>query len=562
MKEKEREQLGLLLSAYLDGELDLKQTNLVERALRESAEARAVLADLKAAAGALHGLPRHAAPNTIVDEVQAQIERMALIEVSSSSAPPWAARRSPWKPALSLAAMLTFVVCGTWLVSRVYRADDAAKSPRFENVTAEIASPSPPDGAERAAGTADVLLASASLEQKLSAGLGVEAVTQHNFANEQLRLQFVVNDQRELTSVTRQLDTLLSSQLAAFPEAAEQQPQDAGVPDHFYFRGRAHVNYPESNMSQILVRAPREELEAIIERASDVAPRDEAVVLQAGPLEVPGRANVQNRFRGDYAGQGLSSRMADAATRPKSAHTSRPRDLADSETDATVTQPIDELLKIVGISPEALSTPPSVPASAVDTLAEAAGRTTESGIVGDADRESAFDESLGPAGPPSPAEVGQKDTRMAKARDDKTEAPSVGEGRPGRAATSSADDRNRPATMDAVADSDSMTGTPGSASERPSIIERKLDGIERSQTVERRRRTIMRRPAEIGPPQSLADSAAVAASVAPTPSPAGSATMVIEVLLRQPPRPAPVVPPKADAPSSNTSTDKDKNKAQ
>ncbi|NUQ48695.1 MAG: hypothetical protein HUU27_02075, partial [Phycisphaerae bacterium] len=57
------------LSAYLDGELDAQARAAVEALLAESEPARRLLADLRAIAVGLRGLPRAAAPASLAESV-------------------------------------------------------------------------------------------------------------------------------------------------------------------------------------------------------------------------------------------------------------------------------------------------------------------------------------------------------------------------------------------------------------------------------------------------------------------------------------------------------------
>ena len=73
------ERLGEQLSAYLDGELSEQEKALVERALREDAGARRLLDELRRMAANVESLPRHAAPDSILEDVRFQLERSELL---------------------------------------------------------------------------------------------------------------------------------------------------------------------------------------------------------------------------------------------------------------------------------------------------------------------------------------------------------------------------------------------------------------------------------------------------------------------------------------------------
>ncbi len=118
MSNQNREQLGESLSAYIDGELDEQQTQLVERALREDEGARQLLDELRQTISAVSSLPRHAAPDSIYEQVQRQLERSELlcdVEPSSSLPVGRGLFKLRWFP---LAAMLGLtVIGGMWILS-------------------------------------------------------------------------------------------------------------------------------------------------------------------------------------------------------------------------------------------------------------------------------------------------------------------------------------------------------------------------------------------------------------------------------------------------------------
>lgn len=121
----DREQLGELLSAYLDGELDEQQTQLVERALREESSARRLLDELRATADLVASLPRHAAPKSIAQEVGCQLERGELLGDYGGVSDRVGRRGSSVWSWLSMAAMLVLVVGGgLWILH--YQGPDRA----------------------------------------------------------------------------------------------------------------------------------------------------------------------------------------------------------------------------------------------------------------------------------------------------------------------------------------------------------------------------------------------------------------------------------------------------
>ena len=93
------------LSAYLDGELDAQARAAVEALLADSEPARRLLADLRAVAGGLRGLPRAAAPASLAENVIRGIRSLRVAEAQAPVAPRRHGSERPWR-ALRLATGL------------------------------------------------------------------------------------------------------------------------------------------------------------------------------------------------------------------------------------------------------------------------------------------------------------------------------------------------------------------------------------------------------------------------------------------------------------------------
>jgi negative regulator of sigma E activity len=109
-----------LLSAAVDGELSVAERKTAQRLLRESPEARALFAQLKADAGRLKNLPRVAAPADLADNVMAAINDRAMtptpLPPSRKSAPRfnWSAA-SIWINLVTAACVLIVISVGSYL---------------------------------------------------------------------------------------------------------------------------------------------------------------------------------------------------------------------------------------------------------------------------------------------------------------------------------------------------------------------------------------------------------------------------------------------------------------
>lgn len=119
MADIDPEQLAELLSAYLDGETDARETDTVERVLRDDTAARQLLEELRRTSDLVSTLPRHTAPPSVAEDLRARAERTELLgdfeEVQARST----GGRSLLAGLFSLAAVLTLIVVGvSWYTGR------------------------------------------------------------------------------------------------------------------------------------------------------------------------------------------------------------------------------------------------------------------------------------------------------------------------------------------------------------------------------------------------------------------------------------------------------------
>jgi len=117
MTEDLHNEMGELLSAYLDDELTPEERARVEARIATDADARALLSELRAAADAVRALPHDAAPPEILDAVSTRLERDALLAGDDQDVTLARHRRSPVRATLAVAAMLAVVVGGGLYVS-------------------------------------------------------------------------------------------------------------------------------------------------------------------------------------------------------------------------------------------------------------------------------------------------------------------------------------------------------------------------------------------------------------------------------------------------------------
>ena len=251
MADMKPEHLGETLSAYLDGELDAAKTAQIEQVLRDSPSARDQLNILRGTVELLGALPRHDAPETLAEDLQAYLERSELVGGLAEPTTTPARRRTPLLAILSTAAALAFVAGGMWFMAMdapgtAEVGPSALQSSRARDVRdARLADADTPDE-RRSESSARELLASATLEQKLAAGLDVTTVRTHVFANEPVRLQLASTDARAQRAITsRLLSRLKKMDLINVASAPESRSTGDAKIAGLYYRGAAHQNFGE-----------------------------------------------------------------------------------------------------------------------------------------------------------------------------------------------------------------------------------------------------------------------------------------------------------------------------
>lgn len=337
MADMRPEHLGETLSAYLDGELDAEGTARVEQLLRDDRSVRDQLDVLRRTVDLVVALPRHRAPGTLAEDLQAHLERSELIggfaEPTASPEP----RRTPLVAILSTAAVFAFVVGGMWFMAlnkpdagpiggsalRSIEADLTQNDRLADARTPEdrgLARKQPALSREKkrlgnraTRNGSNGLLASATLEQKLAAGMGIVSVPAHAFDNEPVRLHVTSTDTRGGRTITSRLLSRLAKMgvidAASAPET--RSADDARVASLFY-RGKAHQNFGEGGGTQILVRASLRQLNELLREISREAKAVSSVKLSSGPLVVHGLPGVRGALaqlgaKGEFAGDPLGA---------------------------------------------------------------------------------------------------------------------------------------------------------------------------------------------------------------------------------------------------------------
>jgi len=111
------DQLGELLSAYLDDELSAKERARVEQLLATDPQARALLGALRETVEAVRALPNERAPEHISAALQDRLEREVLLAAADPNATLARHRRPPVRATFAIAAMLAVAIGGGVYVS-------------------------------------------------------------------------------------------------------------------------------------------------------------------------------------------------------------------------------------------------------------------------------------------------------------------------------------------------------------------------------------------------------------------------------------------------------------
>ena len=400
----DQEQLGELLSAYVDGELDANERQVIERVLREDESARQLLADLRRTVQAVSSLPRHAAPGSVATDIQSVLERSALLDDLPEPRAHQTRGRSSWVARLAMAAMVGLVVVTGWWytverpqavpVSVVHRLEPtggdrdagsgkeegtrelgvdkstlARASRAKEGLATRSPMPSPVRVPVNAGGATAMATASATVEQQLAAGVDLTALRSQAFAAEPVRLQVTVRDRSEREALAGKIAAELSKlQLADLAAALGPRVNTTASAQRFYYRGKAGVNFEADDEDQILVRASPQQIDRLL---TDLAAPGESVAMVAGPISVQG----VEKSRSVVQLLGEQQPVATRTNEKKSADAF----LYDKSGAAAEASPTDKptapgggmmggLLRIVGIDPKLLSAgaksaPPSGPAA-------------------------------------------------------------------------------------------------------------------------------------------------------------------------------------------------------
>ncbi len=228
----------------------------------------------------------------------------------------------------------------------------------------------------------DRLLALASADQKLDAGLAFDSLLGHSFDNEPIRLQLVAKKSTGHTVISRQIESRFRVQkIADLAEAKPIRRRDAA--QGFFYEGKKGVNFSADHEKQILVRIPARKLGQFI----DAIPLDEFdagdVKLKHGPMVFRGTSAVTYALRrlGDKEGEapmapltGHDSKNLQDRNADRGGHTADDSRTVDGQNDGTGM--IAGLLDVIGMTSRMLES--QVPSKEAPKEAEQVLADTES----------------------------------------------------------------------------------------------------------------------------------------------------------------------------------------
>ncbi len=117
---QDKDNLGEQLSAYLDGELSDAETAEVERLVAADPQAREMLEAFRRTVETVRALPRQSAPDSLLDDLTARVERAQLLDgMPEPTQPVRGTHRSTWGLLASAAIVIFAVGGGFWAFTQI-----------------------------------------------------------------------------------------------------------------------------------------------------------------------------------------------------------------------------------------------------------------------------------------------------------------------------------------------------------------------------------------------------------------------------------------------------------
>ncbi len=422
------DKLAELLSAYLDGEVDVREREYVEREIARDETARAMLEDLRQMREMTAKLPRQGAPDSMANDVLRQLERQALLGDTDESPYPMRTSWRPMRAMMSLAAAMAILVTGGWWYMRgadqgvtngesqlamvTQKQDDfsaekdavkpgdrrIARARKSSPAKSRLAKRSQPvavmDAAPPAAKpalerdnrpalkeAAESLVIQADTEQRLAAGEKLDFLATHAFKNEPVRLRLAMHDAKQIAQAREAFKLQLASQGLVNADAIEASTQATKLRGQsFYYQGKAGTNYRGDNQSQMLVRIPIGQMQTLLDNIDIEGVKDKDVALSAGPIVVQGLAQAQSsvsHFR-QSATEAVKLDMdaVDSSTKNEVTKSKKAGEAKESQVDIFA-----EMMKAVGLSQDMLTFSEAAPMDTAQAKKES-NHQTRNEVVG------------------------------------------------------------------------------------------------------------------------------------------------------------------------------------
>ncbi len=343
MADVDREELGALLSAYLDGEVTAEEAGLVERVIAENEAARQLLEELRGTAQLVSSLPVHAAPKSIAEDLQFHAERSELLGDPDEAPQIGGPGRLSSLSRLAVAAMLAVIVLGGWWFSvgpgagvppeigprlaDTYGASKGSPTLEFDDVSetavrrgrGKVTPVNPvPGGKKRVAELGDrgdglgtvlvspnvitpgkeAVIVAADLDHKF-ATLPMTSLRHHRFEGERLRLRIEVRNEAQGDALIAQLTSRLEQNHVI--DRTDRQliiSREGESSENFYYRGEAGRNFDEADQHQLLVRAPAWKINGLMDELGRVPGVKDGVTLVVDSRSINGLDDARRALRG------------------------------------------------------------------------------------------------------------------------------------------------------------------------------------------------------------------------------------------------------------------------